>query len=47
MECNPEELVFTDIIRIDETALSNNFKMMAKCMNGFKIITESIGIGLE
>ena len=32
-----------NIVRIDETALSNNFRMMAKCMNSFKLLTDRCG----
>lgn len=41
--CSPEELVFENIIRIDEDALSKNFRVMAQCMNSFKLLTDRTG----
>ncbi len=40
-ECDPEELMLESILRIDEKASTNNFRMIPKCMSSFKMLTDS------
>lgn len=37
--CNPEELIFENIVTINESALVKNFQLLSQCMNSFKGVT--------